>query len=514
MESRNLNESHVEFGAISAEEIRKISFKIPNDLSHHILRVHLNVVPCLKPRCAEKFGLSNSLSQHMSAAKGHGQPKQTSSQRKDSWNRSRKSLKDNRPNVWHLYDSVLKNANSKEMLNRICAAYNGNKNVIDTLSAEEFKDFCINFGLPPPTPAPIATPEITYSLLDVQNTAITTVLATERRLYPTPPVITSVTASMPWSMDRLNINPALLSSSATSECDASEFSFPQQGTSLTRISSTVELQSMKNLHISSELQSQTRDSESTVQTIAYTGGVWQSRADDEGQVSDGTRRTMGYQHGLRGEKQLNEYKAMFIEASMDERSKYLERLGQFFKELSLIQAESAPGDTDDLMLAGCHHQENRDIMETFPPEHYPADNYHSKRQIILNTVPVIMSRYPVPEAADSVATIPQRQFTLSEHRYSTQDGGEMLERFVEELGQPGQAANRMASRGMLALGDEVEGNDEGGSGSRGDSGGAIDSFKAELTKTLDDLSGDPDVVLWFSQFQAWDDDVWMGGTVM
>lgn len=72
----------------------------------------------------------------MSAAKGHGQPKQTSSQRKDSWNRSRKSLKDNRPNVWHLYDSVLKNANSKEMLNRICAAYNGNKNVIDTLSAE------------------------------------------------------------------------------------------------------------------------------------------------------------------------------------------------------------------------------------------------------------------------------------------------------------------------------------------------------------------------------------------
>lgn len=153
-------------------------------------------------------------------------------------------------------------------------------------------------------------------------------------------------------------------------------------------------------------------------------------------------------------------------------------------------------------------------METFPPEYYPADNYHSKRQIILNTVPVIMSRYPVPEAADSVATIPQRQFTLSEHRYSTQDGGEMLERFVEELGQPGQAANRMASRGMLALGDEVEGNDEGGSGSRGDSGGAIDSFKAELTKTLDDLSGDPDVVLWFSQFQAWDDDVWMGGTVM
>jgi hypothetical protein len=130
------------------------------------------------------------------------------------------------------------------------------------------------------------------------------------------------------------------SATTPSDCDVSEFSFRQTGTSLTRVSSTAELQSMKNLHISSEVQSQTGVSESTDQTVAYTGGVWQSRADDEGQVSDGTRRAMGYQHGLRGEKQLEEYKAIFIKASMDERSKCLERLGQFFKELSMIQAES------------------------------------------------------------------------------------------------------------------------------------------------------------------------------
>jgi hypothetical protein len=163
------------------------------------------------------------------------------------------------------------------------------------------------------------------------------------------------------------------------------------------------------------------------------------------------------------------------------------------------------------MLVECHHQENRDIMETSPPEQYPADHYHSNRQIILNTVPVIMGQYPAPETVDSVDTIPQRQFSLYEHGCSTQDGGEMLGRFVKQLEQPEQAANRMASRGMLAMDDEVGGQAEEWTGSRSDSGGAIDSFEAELTGTLDDLSGNPEAVLWFSQFEAWDGDMWMDG---